>query len=74
MTSQFCLFVLGRDGFAVGFLLARRKVVADTAAVCQLIAGHVLASARVFEVLALVLAVLVTLALEVGFGDATSIT
>ena len=73
MTSQFCLFVLGRDGFAVGFLLARRKVVADTAGL-QLVAGHVLASARVFEVLALVLAVLVTLALEVGFGDATSIT
>ena len=50
-------------------LLARRKVVADTAAVCQLVAGHVLARARIFEVLALVLAALVTLALEEGFGD-----
>ena len=78
LTSQFCLFVFclfvhGRDDFAVELLLARRKVVADTAGP-QLVAGHVLACARVFEVLALVHAALVTLALEVGFGDATNIT
>ena len=81
MTSQsyvFALFqVLFRDGGPVrddfASVLARRKVVADTAGP-QLVAGHVLASTRVFVVLALVLAALVTLALEEGFGDATNIT
>jgi len=74
LTSQFYLLVLGQEVFAVKYILAKYKVVADTAAVCQLVAGHVLARARVFEVLALVLAALVTLALEEGFGDATNIT
>jgi len=73
LTSQFYLLVLGQEVFAVKYILAKYKVVADTA-VNRLVAGHVLARARVFEVLALVLAALVTLALEEGFVDATNIT